>query len=214
MDLPVRMMRLTESYPYGAANNLAAEGARGRILLLLNNDAFLMQGVVGRLMTELANESVGAVGPVFRFPDGTLQEIGMFVAVNGTTMTPKLNGFSWDLPCAMDVDYVSAACLAIRRSDFMAIGGFDPAFAPAYYEDVDLCLRLRAIGKTTRLAADVVVFHILGASSSDPNMVKIRSDNLSRNRHVFMSRWGKWLTSRSARDAPRPVALALPHQLP
>lgn len=213
MDLPVRMMRLTESYPYGVANNLAAEGARGRILLLLNNDAFLTQGVVGRLMTELADESVGAAGPAFRFPDGTLQEIGMFVAVNGATMTPRLNGFSWDLPCAMDVDYVSGACLAVRRSDFMAIGGFDPAFEPAYYEDVDLCLRLRAIGKTTRLAADVVVFHILSASSSDPNMAKLRSDHSSRNRHVFMSRWGKWLTSRSALDAPRPIAIG-PERMP
>src|SRR5205807_1108269 len=64
-----------------------------------------------------------------------------------------------------DVDYASAACLLVRRSAFVDAGGFDPAFAPAYYEDVDLCLRWWSQGLRVVCQPGSNVSHAGGAST-------------------------------------------------
>ena len=65
MDLPARLIRLDRPTSFSTANNLAAETARGKHLLFLNNDAFLDDGVAEKLLAEMASEEVGAAGPIF-----------------------------------------------------------------------------------------------------------------------------------------------------
>jgi GT2 family glycosyltransferase len=206
MELPVRLVRLEEKRSFGAANNIAAEAARGEFLLILNNDVFLPAGAVEKLMAASSDEGVGAAGPVLLNPDGTLQEIGGFVAVDGHTFSPIFNGCSWDTPALSDVDYVSAACLMVRRTEFLTIGGFAPEFEQAYSEDVDFCLRLRAIGKRTRLVKLAGVPHIRGATTNDQPETRAQIRNAkAKNLDLLRSRWGRWLATRDKMDAPEVV---------
>jgi GT2 family glycosyltransferase len=217
MELPVRLLHLRNQSSFGTANNIAAEAARGEFLMLLNNDTFLNEGVVEALLEELCAEGVGLVGPIFRYPDNSLQEIGGFVSVDGSTATPLFNGFGWDAPRVADVDYISAACVMLRRADFLGVGGFDPEFELAYSEDVDLCFRLRALGKCSHLVSSASVRHIRGATSSRPeDSTKI--DNLKlRNLNVLRSRWGGVAAARQdSRDAPVNYGFEVPrleHQI-
>ena len=65
---------------------------------------------------------------------------------------------------AFDVEQPAAAALLVRRADFESVGGFDPAFAPAWFEDVDLCAKLRASGKRIRYVPAVRATHIGGVA--------------------------------------------------
>jgi GT2 family glycosyltransferase len=65
-----------------------------------------------------------------------------------------------------DVDYCSGACVLVERRAFDKLGGFDARFAPAYYEDVDLCMRLHQSGLRIVYCPEAVVVHHLSATTN------------------------------------------------
>jgi len=186
---------------FGPANDQGAARARGRHLVFLNSDAFVTPGWLPPLLeTADADPRVGAVCCRLRNPDGSLQEAGGLLYRDGLT---ELYG-EGSRPereehlLARDVDYGSAACLLVRRSAFHDAGGFDAAYAPAYYEDVDLCLSLHRKGWRVVYEPRSVAVHVRGASSRDDD-ARIRA--WAASRAVFVERWRDELARR-----PAPVA--------
>jgi GT2 family glycosyltransferase len=92
---------------------------------------------------------VGAAGALLAYNDETVQHAGVALGMRGTadhTMRRfpiDVDGYAGNLVCAREVSAVTGACLMMRKSLFEEIGGFNPHFFTAY-QDVDLCLRLRA----------------------------------------------------------------------
>lgn len=126
------------------AVNLAARQARGDYLLLLNNDALVFPDTLQRAVQRLDQEpDAAAVGGPILWWDGRLQEAGSMVWRDGSCLgygrgdSPEAGPYRF----VRDVDYCSGALLMLRRALFEAMGGFDEAFAPAYYEESDLCVR-------------------------------------------------------------------------
>ena len=163
-------VRHDENLGFGPACNAGAAAARGQYLVFLNNDAQVQPHWLSALLEAFSrSDRVGAVGPKVLFPDGRLQDAG---SVINTDCTTSLLGVfdDPDLPqfnSRREVDYVSGVCLLIEADLFRALGGFDPAFAPAYCEDVDLCLRLRGQGKRIVYEPEAVIAHHLSATSSE-----------------------------------------------
>ena len=195
----VRVIRLAINRGFGEGNNIGADVALGRLLLFLNNDAFVCAGTIAKLADVLAYyPDAGAVGPKFLYPDGRIQEAGAFVSSCGT-VTQRGKSLD-DLPSRFAVteivDYVSAACVLIPRVLFEAVGGFDLAWDPAYYEDVDLCFKLQLLGKHTYFCAEAVVTHIESATSTDPSHGLRLATVVQVNREKFISRWGTYIERR------------------
>ena len=94
------------------------------------------------------------------------------------------------------MDYCSAACLLIEKDAFIAYEGFDSIFEPAYFEDVDLCLRLRAHGLYTYYASDVTVYHQENATSAALWTGEEIRAILARNSQIFLRRWSSYLETR------------------
>ena len=155
---------------FGPACNAGAAVARGRYLVFLNNDAQAQQGWLSTLLAAFQrNERVGAVGPKVLFPDGRLQDAGSLI---NPDCTSSLLGVFDDpgLPrynCEREVDYVSGVCLVMETERFRALAGFDEGFAPAYCEDVDLCLRLRREGLRVLYQPQATIVHHLSATSKE-----------------------------------------------
>jgi N-acetylglucosaminyl-diphospho-decaprenol L-rhamnosyltransferase len=109
-----------------------------------------------------------------RFPTagGTLvHETGLWKLLRRTPLAAISQPF-YDPGCAAEVDWVLGAAMAMRRSAFDAVGGFDSSFF-MYYEEVDLCRRLSATGATTRYAPDARIHHVGGASTRrDPAVMQ------------------------------------------
>ncbi len=206
MDLPVRLLRLAENRFFGEGNNIAAEVARGERLLFLNNDVFISDFTLDQLNDCFARSpQIGASGPIFTYPDGTLQEAGAFIAKDASVYQRGKGSLEFDfgqIPAHGEVDYISAACLMVDRRRFLELGGFDLRYDPAYYEDSDLCLRLLGHGLPTVLVRDCHVVHIENATTASAENKAITGDITERHRHIFLSRWGKWLVDRTPENLP------------
>jgi GT2 family glycosyltransferase/glycosyltransferase involved in cell wall biosynthesis len=199
-----RIIPLGTNRYFGEANNIGVEAARGRIICLLNNDAFVHEGWLAPLVRTLdENPRTGAVGPRFLYPDGSLQEAGAIVNPDGSVLQLG-KGQVPDDPLynfARPVDYVSAACVVMRRNEFLRVLGFDLTWDPAYYEDVDLCLKLRLIGLRVLYCPQSTVTHIESATSSDSSNGLNLHNSVPINRTKFTARWGEFLRT-SGEKAP------------
>jgi GT2 family glycosyltransferase/SAM-dependent methyltransferase len=165
--------------------------ARGRFILLLNNDVQVQSGCVDQLVaTAVARSGVGAVGPKLVYPSGHLQEAGCSFEADCSTEMVGLNQ-SPDLPrfnYLREVDYCSGACLLVDAAAFRSLGGFDDIFAPAYCEDSDLCLRLRQQGLNILYQPAAVAVHHLSVTMAQGDQGAKRQ-LIGRNLEKFSKRW-------------------------
>ncbi len=180
---------------FGGGNNRAASAARAPIVCMLNPDARVTAGWLDPLVTVLADARVGAVAPALIGADGALQEAGAMVDHWGYTGPIGTRGFGQPVPTPTGrtaVDYASAACLLMRTEVFRSLDGFDPAYRLAYYEDVDLCMRLWERGLQVWAEPASRVIHLGGGS-----VTPVVSQALwHHNRSVFLHRWQAELTRR------------------
>ena len=178
-----RVVEAERNLGFGPACNLAArEGAPSETILFLNPDAALEEGAacLGALLAALdADPGLAAVAPRLtgdgqeRFQLRRLPRPGAIAreAFLVDRVFPRNRGFLRDRyldrprDTAFDVEQPAAAALLVRRADFDAVGGFDPAFAPAWFEDVDLCARLLALGRRIRYVPSARVAHVGGVSA-------------------------------------------------
>jgi len=172
------------------ACNQAAVFARGEYLLLLNNDTEVTPGWLDAMLDPFTDTSTGIVGAKLVYPDGSLQEAGGIIWRDGTGCNFG-HGDHPDLPLysyRRAVDYCSGACLMLSRTLWDRIGGLDQRYAPAYYEDTDLCFSARALGYKVIYQPAARVIHYGGASAG-----KETSSGYKRfqdiNREKFVEKW-------------------------
>ena len=156
--------------------------------MLLNDDTIVDRYWLEALVeTAEARPTISAVGSLFLNVDGTLQESGSLLFADGSTTAVSGNGtgvahrYDW----ARRVDYCSAASLLVRKTTWDRLGGFDEIYYPAYFEDVDLCLRIQEIGHEVWLQPLSRVRHIQSASIDAPYKIFLTL----RNRKQFVKRW-------------------------
>ncbi|MCG8458266.1 MAG: glycosyltransferase family 2 protein [Holophagales bacterium] len=167
----VRILELGENLGFGAANNRAAEAARGNRLLLLNSDAWPEPGCLEALDAALdADPGLALVAPRLFYPDGRRQfSWAPTTSVLGEAVQMvrnRLEGRSWahDLPRRLlGPGWYTAACLLLRRDAFEQVGGFDEGYF-LYFEDVDLCVRLRRRGWRLAHVTGARAVHVKGGS--------------------------------------------------
>jgi GT2 family glycosyltransferase len=182
----VTLIRHPRNVGFGAGVNLAANSAPGGSpLLLLNPDGALTAGAVDALRRELEGHPECAIAaPTIRNEDGSLQgnvrgDPTMLTGLFGRTtlltrLLPNLAVAQRQVVTAgaatgdsRTADWVSGACMLIRREAFAAAAGFDEDYF-LFWEDADLCRRLRRLGYTVRYVPDAEVVHRVGGSSGGP----------------------------------------------
>ncbi len=165
---------------FGRANNLGFEAVRGRYVVLLNSDAFLTEGSLERSVAHMdASPRAGLGGGRLVGRDGSMQPSArMFPTVLNDLIV--LSGLAAKFPQsrffgrfdrtwanegeAAEVDWVPGAYSIIRAEALAAAGPFDPRFF-LYYEEVDLCMRIKQKGYSIWYWPDISVVHIGGESS-------------------------------------------------
>lgn len=166
-DERVRVVESETNVGFGPAVNLAAADCATPLLFILNSDATLAPGSLGRLVLALtADESVGAVGPAVYLPDGHLQP-GTYGRLPRRSDLFRSTGWAGTASGEDGLDrapgWISGVAILLRTADFQTLGGFDPAFG-MYLEDVDLCRRLGELGKRVIREPSAAVTHRVGKS--------------------------------------------------
>lgn len=187
----IKAIRNRKNLGFIGTCNRGAKAARGRYLVFLNNDTQVGDHWLDRLVgTFDEHEDVGVVGGKLVFADGRLQEAGgiVFRDASGWNYGRGEHPDAPDYGFVAEVDYVSGACLAIERERFSALGGFDRHFAPAYYEDTDLCFRIRQQGLKVLYQPACRVVHFEGVTSGTDESSGAKRHQVT-NRERFERRW-------------------------
>lgn len=188
--------RNAQNLGFIGACNAGAGLARGEFVVFLNNDTAVRPGWLDALVDTFAqHRDVGLVGAKLIYPDGRLQEAGGIVFSDGSGW----NYGRFDDPSApaynyvREVDYCSGAAICLRRDLFDELGGFDALYAPAYYEDTDLAMKVRARGLRVLYQPKSEVIHFEGISSGTDTSSGIKRYQVV-NQEKFLDRWRDALT--------------------
>ena len=194
----VKFIRNSRNQGFVRSCNAGASHARGKYLFFLNNDTLVRPKWLDELVSTFDDvPNVGIVGSKLFFEDGSLQEVGGIIWRLG-------DGWNWGRQadpkepryCYLrDSDYVSGAALMLERELFEQLKGFDEYYAPAYYEDADLCFRVRAAGKRVVVQPASEIVHLEGVSAGRD----VHGSGMKRyqlvNHRKFYERWKEILST-------------------
>ena len=199
-DFPLSIIKNKKNESFSFANNQAAKQAKGKYLVLLNNDVEPTQGWLHYLLKEYdANNNTGAVGAKLIYPfkhsfgkSCRVQHAGIAFQYEGDFYRPYNMGNG---KCPDDVSVsrsqqkstLTAACLLVSKDAYFDVGGLDERYLYGY-EDVDLGLKLYKKGYVNRYAANAVLFHHEFGTQDKDDQIEV-TERRKGNVDVFRNKW-------------------------
>lgn len=188
---------------FAAANNQGLRAAQGRAVLLLNSDTELIENSLLKLHKFLfSREEIGGVGGRLTYPGGAPQwsygfepSLGrmLWITVSGLLGVPWGRKPGAVIPEGVDqpipVEYVVGADLMVKKSALDQIGLLDESFF-AYFEETDLCRRIRAAGFEVWFTPETAIVHRVGSSFGLESLPRLRIYYVSLFRYLRKHRGG------------------------
>lgn len=191
----VRVLSDPRPYNFSAINNRAVGEARGSYVCLLNNDTEVIAPEwLTELMRQATRPQVGAAGAKLLYPDGAIQHAGVVVGMGNAaghahrTLPDGEPGYFAQAHVAREATAVTAACLVVAKAKFEAVGGLDEQGLAIAYNDVDLCLKLRAAGWANVYVPAAVLYHHESVSRGDDFSPQHNRRYMAELK-VFQERW-------------------------
>ncbi|MEO2175876.1 MAG: glycosyltransferase family 2 protein [bacterium] len=194
---PERFICITYDHPFNfsALQNIGAERATGKYLVLLNNDTEVVTVNWLELMLGHAQRSsIGAVGPKLLFENGTIQHCGVLMGMHGLAnhhfagRPPDIDGYYGNVRAATNYSAVTAACLMVSKRKFLEVDGFEESLA-VEFNDVDFCLKLAEAGYNNIYLPSVSLYHYESMSRGDINSNNEDSARSLRERAYIEDKW-------------------------
>jgi GT2 family glycosyltransferase/glycosyltransferase involved in cell wall biosynthesis len=192
-------LRFDDNIGYLRGCNAGLTFATADAVLYLNNDIELAPGAIAAALRRLESDPrIGVVGGLVLRTNDVVQEAGNIVFCDGSTqgymrdaspLAPEAN-------FVRDVDFCSGVFLMARRTVLNRLEGFDEAFAPAYYEDADLCIRMSEAGFRVVYDPAVVVHHLEYGSATSSRGAEAE---IGRARRIFANKHADFVASRPGR---------------
>jgi GT2 family glycosyltransferase len=192
----VRVLPMPGAFNFADINNRAVAQANGEIVGLINNDIEALHGGwLDEMIGQLSRPNVGAVGAKLLWPNGMVQHGGVLMGVGnaaghyGNLLADQDFGDHGRNQFVQQVTGVTAACLFMRRQDYLELGGMDAEAFPVAFNDVDLCLRIRTAGKAIIWTPHAKLLHAESASRGHEDSPQKRA-RAQRELEGLRKRWG------------------------
>lgn len=199
-DSRIRVVTWPGGFNFSAINNFGAQYANGEYILLLNNDVeVITPDWLEQMLMFAQREDVGAVGAMLYYPDDTIQHAGVIFGLGGVAGCSHKYyhrgdvGYMYRLTIAQNYSCVTAACHLMSRKVWDEINGLDEGFAVAF-NDVDLCMRIRAAGYLVVWTPYAELYHYESKSrglEDTPEKQRRFQSEIER----FQKRWKKELAA-------------------
>lgn len=167
----VRIIDYPKPFNYSAINNHAVAQAQGEVICLLNNDVELISADwLEEMLGLLLRPGIGAVGAKLLWPNEMVQHGGVVLGEGGLAghygnhLHDQDAGYMYRNQVTQQLSAVTAACLLLRKSDYLAVNGLNTFDFPVAFNDVDLCLKLQAKGLRNIWSAHAKFWHFESAS--------------------------------------------------
>jgi GT2 family glycosyltransferase len=195
-DPRVRIVPMPGPFNFSRINNEAVAQASGRVVVFMNNDVEVLGADwLMALVAEAIRPEVGAVGAKLLYPGGLVQHAGVVLGLMGGPAGHAFHlfrdghpGYLHMLEATRRCSAVTAACLAVERTKFEALGGFDTEAFPVALNDVDLCLRLDRAGYRNLYVPKACLLHKESASRPSDWHPEQRA-RYERELAAFKERW-------------------------
>lgn len=194
----VRVLRYDQPFNYSALNNWAVQQSDGDVIGLLNNDIeVITPGWLDEMIAHACRSDVGAVGAMLYYPDDSIQHAGVILGIHGVAAhmhsgRPRgFPGHGGRARVAQRLSAVTGACLVVRRTTYEQAGGLDETLEVAF-NDIDFCLRLRALGYANIWTPFAELYHHESASRGSDETGEKR-DRFLREIELMRDRWGRLL---------------------
>jgi GT2 family glycosyltransferase len=195
------VLRVPGEFNFPRLNNYAAKAADGEFLCLFNNDVKALDDHwLEEMLSRIAETDVGAVGALLVWPSGVVQHGGVVLGPNFAA-THAFNdridsdvGYTDLLRVAHECSAVTAACMVTRRHDYLEVEGMDEVRFPVNFNDVDYCLKLRALGKRIVFAPHAKLLHLESASRG-LDVKPSQKGRIERELQNLRAKWGNVLAA-------------------
>ena len=204
-DGRVRVLPAPGAFNFSALNNIGVRAAAGEVVVMINNDIDVIDsGWLREMVSHAIRPDVGAVGAKLMYGDDHIQHAGIVLGVGRHDDGPGIaghfghfadmddEGYLGQLALTREVSAVTGACLALRREVWEAVGGMDETNLPVAYNDVDLCLRIRAKGFRIIWTPFAELYHLESASRGREETPEQRA-RADREARYMRDRWGPLL---------------------
>lgn len=195
----VRVLKYDAPFNYSAINNYAVSCCDSMVIGLINNDVEVISADwLDELVAHAMRDGVGAVGAMLYYPDDTIQHAGVVLGVLGVANHFYLGqprgypGHGARALVAQNVSAVTAACLLVRRTRFIEVGGLDEKQLPVAFNDVDLCLKLLEAGYRNVWTPFAELYHHESASRGREDTPE-RQARFASEVAYMRERWGEKL---------------------
>ncbi|MFM0401180.1 glycosyltransferase [Paraburkholderia aspalathi] len=194
-DSRVQVLRVSGAFNFSALNNRAAEVATGTVLGFINNDIEVIHADwLMELVTQVSQSNVGAAGAKLYYANDTIQHAGVVmglygVAAHGHRHFPRNTiGYFGRPMLVQNTSAVTAACMIVPKAVFEEVGGYDEINLTVGYNDVDLCLKIRAAGYDVVFTPFAELYHLESVSRGE-NLTAAQIERDARERAYMLSRW-------------------------
>lgn len=181
----IQVITNPENFGFAKACNQGAAVAKGKYVVFLNNDTIPRPDWLASLIREVdSHKDVAVVGSKLLYPNNTIQHAGVVISRTYGTPYHLFPGVSENFPAAntrRELQAVTAACMLVRKETFEKVAGFDEGFVNGF-EDIDLCLRIRQIGKKVVYQPKSCLYHLESQTAG-------RKDHDQENAKRFIARW-------------------------
>ena len=199
VDSRVRVLAYHHPFNYSAINNYGVQQARGELIGLVNND---IEVISPEWLTEMAGHAlrpeIGCVGAKLYYDDETIQHAGVIVGLGGVAghshkyFPRQSSGYFHRLKVIQNLSAVTAACLVVRKSVYVQVGGLEEDGLRVAFNDVDFCLKVREAGYRNLWTPYAELFHYESKSrGAEDTPEKVERSN--KEMEFVKAKWGELL---------------------
>jgi len=198
----VRFIKYDKPYNFSDKCNVGAAAATGKSLIFFNDDVRIIStDWIESILEYLAIDGVGIVGPKLLYENGTIQHAGMITGVRrlvGTAfhcLDDETSAHYNFAQSAREVSIICGACLAIKKSNFDLVGGFDAIDFPINHSDIDLCFKLRDVGLSCVYTPHAKLTHIGHLSLSEFDQINKKKEFKKDKADILLlKKWPEYIS--------------------
>ncbi|WP_416305699.1 glycosyltransferase family 2 protein [Neptunicella sp. SCSIO 80796] len=195
----VRLLHFPEPFNYSAINNFAVQHANGEIIGLINNDIEVIEpDWLNYMVGHVVRRDIGCVGAKLLFSNNKIQHAGVVLGYGGGAghahkfFNHDQAGYLNRLIASHNYSAVTAACLLVKKADYLVVGGLNETDLTVAFNDVDFCLKVMESGKRNLFCAEALLYHHESISRGlEDTPEKVR--RFEREVNYLKEKWDKYI---------------------